>query len=417
MAAILDDLDDNPDWDKSPEESLSDYSIHIIVTGTDLPAIVYHVHRVMLAVRSTHFKSIILPAGSDHARWTQLHMDEDEAALFPLVLDYIYDYNDTRRGPISNENSAKLCKLAHALGIARLMRAVFGFWREHLAWQNMVECCLALAGSEDDALRHRMITLTAENFYTITPTCEILATTPPVFWEAVVKKLMNAAVSTEEKELVSKHWSKLVLAHIKKFHPDGVESVGESTLEAVASEDVLPEIYETDTAWGLLASDNTVHDEPEESVPLSNLQRRILDCLSKSVEHFDEPRGHEMLRKVLMKQSKVFLISLYAKTCVNFSSKLSKKKKDDLERTAEMAAMNHHDQSNLDHLLLGNLVSDASQASHPMTEFMATDSISELTTAENHVEEEEEPTGVILPLARKRGRPKESTAKRRSSRR
>ena len=61
MAAILDDLDDNPDWDKSPEESLSDYSIHIIVTGTDLPAIVYHVHRVMLAVRSTHFKSISLP--------------------------------------------------------------------------------------------------------------------------------------------------------------------------------------------------------------------------------------------------------------------------------------------------------------------------------------------------------------------
>ena len=81
-------------WRQHPSESFSDWTIEVVFDDVSKPTserALYHVHRRVLAVgpkKSDYFATIFKFNGS--ANRNTLRLSKRQAAVFPIVLDYIY---------------------------------------------------------------------------------------------------------------------------------------------------------------------------------------------------------------------------------------------------------------------------------------------------------------------------------------
>jgi hypothetical protein len=78
-------------WRQDPSESFSDWTIEVVCTEEGRRNL-YHVHRRVLAVgpkKSDYFANIFKSNGN--ANRNKLQLNKQQAAVFPMVLDYIYN--------------------------------------------------------------------------------------------------------------------------------------------------------------------------------------------------------------------------------------------------------------------------------------------------------------------------------------
>jgi len=119
------------DWRMDREESLSDWTIEILVNGTVHGT--YHVHKNILSVgskQSLYFSRVFQNKKlKEHKTNTsRIEMEPLAADAFPVLLDYFYIWDDDPR--ITHENAAALHHLGNYLEISRLRIKVQQFWEE-----------------------------------------------------------------------------------------------------------------------------------------------------------------------------------------------------------------------------------------------------------------------------------------------
>jgi len=118
-------------WRQNPSESFSDWTIKVVEkdameTEKDDHCAIYHVHRRVLAVgpkKSDYFANIFKVNNSDNT--TKLQLTKQQAALFPVALDYIYADTDF---DIDTEKAYALYSLGERLINASIIKAVVDYY-------------------------------------------------------------------------------------------------------------------------------------------------------------------------------------------------------------------------------------------------------------------------------------------------
>jgi len=115
-----------------PEESLSDWTVEIVVDGTTHST--YHVHKQNLAVgprRSEYFVKIFSGGGrfaESRDNKSRIELEELNAKYFPELLDYAYE----GKLQLKTENSTALDSMAKYFDMRRLRWEAKQFWQKDI---------------------------------------------------------------------------------------------------------------------------------------------------------------------------------------------------------------------------------------------------------------------------------------------
>jgi len=119
-------------WRLDPEESLSDWTIEIVVNGQ--PNATYHVHKQNLVVgprKSDYFVKLFAEGGRQFAEaencTSRIELEELAAGYFPQILDYLY--LPERKLSFDTNNAAALYSMAKYFGIRLLRYEAKQFWQ------------------------------------------------------------------------------------------------------------------------------------------------------------------------------------------------------------------------------------------------------------------------------------------------
>jgi hypothetical protein len=158
-----DDDDDRLTWRSDPKESYSDWTIEITPIGKTIGAVLYNVHKYVLAAgprRSTYFKGVfnmcIVTESSITA--SRLELEQSAAVAFPIFLDYIYGLDLCMK----KKTAVALRHLANYFGVTSLLKCITEFIQEDTNEENVhiycreallyhdtkiVEACMKVAAS------------------------------------------------------------------------------------------------------------------------------------------------------------------------------------------------------------------------------------------------------------------------------
>jgi len=120
------------DWRMEPKETLSDWTIEVVVDKKTHST--YHTHRVTLSLgskKSEYFERLFQSENfvEQKTRTSRIELDELAAQAFPVMLDFMYSLWDDSKSPITHENSGLCTTLVVTLKFGASERKCVNFGR------------------------------------------------------------------------------------------------------------------------------------------------------------------------------------------------------------------------------------------------------------------------------------------------
>lgn len=288
------DSDDEPpaderlDWRQNPEDSLSDWTIEIIVVDENSNSssndkkngsnTLFHVHKVALAVgarKCEYFGRLFLGAFSESQNaCSRIELHPLAAAAFPNFLDYVY-FDDLS---ITTENATSLHYLGRYFENRRLRWEAKQFWKRDMTMESMGTYYAHAAVFHDDKITDAVVEMCALQTDKITADLSIIQTSTPQLWLDVMQRVP----STRSRNMSN------VLANFCATH---AASIDMATFRELTSPTNLPDI-DAPVALSLidlerkLAPPTQAAAAPAADLPsnndnnaLSDLQQRCLTSL------------------------------------------------------------------------------------------------------------------------------------------
>jgi len=245
-------------WRGDPLQTFSDCTI--IVAISEFESRKYHVHKTILSFgpRSSRYFSRLFMEGSNlynqSQSSTRIELDERDADMFPLFLDFMYDTspdaNDNEslnlnvKEDFSPSNAVSLRHLARVFDCEGLMLAVNKFIKNDLSLNTGPVYLIQAHLYQDDRLVKSAKRLCIENFTSL-ETRSITRLPQELFrsiMTAVIERSKGAHdISIEEEDALSYHLSEVVCQYFEKY-PDRMtvklllELTDESVMPKIASE-------------------------------------------------------------------------------------------------------------------------------------------------------------------------------------
>lgn len=204
-------------WRQSPEESLSDWTIEVVVltTSSNQPqekqeqqeVSVYHVHKHVLAVgprKSAYFCRLFQDGGrfaeSQNAT-SRIELNNELAAkCFPQLLDYLYYPNTSLEESssliLNTQTATGLHFLADYFEIPRLSWETSQFWEKDInneTCSTYYEHALIL---RNDKILQATIHYCIENVMVQRPASHLIQVVEPEFWLALLQENNVTTVAT-----------------------------------------------------------------------------------------------------------------------------------------------------------------------------------------------------------------------------
>jgi len=250
-------------WRMDPAESHSDWTIEITVNekvhGT------YSVHKAILTVgpkKSEYFERLI--RGKDFAECatstSRISMEQVEAEVFPVFLDFIYSKLDDLA--ITNENCVVLHHLGDYYGVDALKECAKEFWNDAIALENSKLIYESAVALKDEAAYEFVVRLLLNNFDCVPADSWILDALEGDFWFRVLKCEMNH----------QQHGMKSIANQSETDHPISMDMFERLTSEM--------EIRSTQAALALLEKEKSVKGESYSIDSPTSLQDRCIETLA-----------------------------------------------------------------------------------------------------------------------------------------
>ena len=227
--------DERLDWRLDPAESLSDWTIQVVVGSGDSTAAVtdYHVHKSVLAVgarKSEYFGRLFLGphAFAEAANCTsRIQLHPLAARAFEFFLDYVYHADGELQ--ISTATATALHYLAGYFENRRLRWESKQFWKADLTLETAGTYHEHAEIFRDDKIATAVADLCVSQINDITPNLSIVRQSTPQLWLEVLQKAKPGS---------SRHLSQL-MASFCGAHRDTLDV---ATYQELTSEASLPEI-------------------------------------------------------------------------------------------------------------------------------------------------------------------------------
>jgi len=246
-------------WKMDPEESLSDWTIEILVGGKTHGT--YHVHKSILAIGDRKSEYFVRLFRSGNHRFAEaadstssIELHPLAAITFPLFLNYLY----SGELDISTETSMGLRNLAGY------------FENRSLRWETKlyirhIFLTIETAGTyyeqsqifHDDKIQSAVVDLCVRHIAEISPNHSIVVdpSITPQLWLDILQKAQEVQPQQPEDSIsISRHLSNLV-ANFCRTHRDTIDGM---TFQELTSETCLP------------------HIDCHAALPLMDLERRLL---------------------------------------------------------------------------------------------------------------------------------------------
>jgi len=264
-------------WRLDPEESLSDWTIEIVVN--DATQATYHVHKQNLAVgprRSEYFVKLFSQGGrfaETKDATSRIELEELASKFFPVLLDYLYDGTL----PLTTDNATALHSMAKYFDMRRLRWEAKQFWQKDIS--NAITCGVYYEHAR--ILNNEKVLDTAtkacsEHILNITKTSRLVHVPEPQFWLKILQSHHTEGGTTEK---FSCHVSTL----IAEFAQQNL-TLESNMFKQLTAPKLLPHIH-VEAALPLIDAERQIV-APDES-RLSNLQKRCIAALSKDWSSID----------------------------------------------------------------------------------------------------------------------------------
>jgi len=281
-------------WRMCPNESLSDWTIKILVGGKLHGC--YHVHKALIAVgpkKSEYFARLFQNEVLDehNASTSSIKLEELAAEAFPAMLDYQYSRDDEL--PVTDENATALCFLGQYFGIRRLCVKAEQFWTNSLDATNCAVYYHHALVFHDEKVTQAVIEKCCEQLDWITEDSPLIEVSDDHLW-IEVSKLRRGKPSP--------HLSNLILSFCS-LHS---KSLDRETFQSLTEESLLP-VVSFEAAVPLLELEKSIIPL-DDGVELSSLQKRCVTALATSWKFLNTPG----IQKALIKLHP--LVSSYALT-------------------------------------------------------------------------------------------------------
>lgn len=260
-------------WQMDPDESLSDWTIEILVAGKVHGC--YHIHKAMVAVgtkKSNYFARLFRNENFQESKTSTscIELEPLAAEAFPVLLDYQYSWSDELR--ITDENAAALKNLAEYFEIHRLRDQAAQFQIDNIDLTNCVMYYKHGKLFHDESIIHIIGKFCSSMLDAIELDSPLLEIPDEKLWIVIVKE-------NQGKECP--HLSNIVLKFCT-LHPECVNAetfsilTGESVLPIVAFEAALPLME--------LEMDKLPLDE---AIKLTSLKKRCVAALALSWKYLN----------------------------------------------------------------------------------------------------------------------------------
>jgi len=302
-------------WRLDPEESLSDWTIQIIVranhTSTssgdgDEITTTYHVHKFFLAVgpRKSEYFATLFSKGGRFAEakdcTSRIPLDELAARSFPILLDYLY--SETYVLPLDTNNATAIHSMAKYFDMRRLRWEAKQFWRKDI--QSPTACGVYYEHArmlKDDKVMEAATESCSKNILRISKTSRLVHVADPEFWLQILRNYKNVCIASEK---TIGHISILIAAFTQQHH----SNLETHVFQKLTDEELLPYIHVA-AALPLMEAERKIV-APEESI-LTNLQKRCVAALVYNWSHMDF-RAQGDIMELAKKQSPLVLAEILA---------------------------------------------------------------------------------------------------------
>lgn len=315
-------------WRLDPEESLSDYTIEIVVNNKKYAT--YHVHKHFLAVgprKAEYFVKLFSGGGrfaENKDATSRIELEELAAKHFPTLLDYFYE-GDL---PLTTNNATALHSMAKYFDMRRLRWEAKQFWQKDISdaktFGIYYEHARILA---DEKVLDAATKSCSENIMTINKSSRLMKVPEPTLWLNILQNQPKEDIAAEQ---FSRHASTL----IAEFANQNLD-LEVAMFQQLTAPKLLPHIH-VEAALRLIDAERQIVAPGEGR--LSNLQERCVAALSKDWNSINlQARSNAMT--LAKKQSPVVLTEILSGT-------LSVAKKD---MGAKMACFHRADFSSQQH--------------------------------------------------------------------
>lgn len=274
-------------WKSDPDTSFSDWTIEILVRETQQRQLFY-LHRNIVGFgprKSNFFKDAFLrhrPNNKD-TNVTKLMLPENQAKVFPMVLDYIY-YTREARQTLTSSRACAMYKIANHLVITSLEKAIVEFYSKNTTLENVSE--YFNSAKEADA-PNLIIASKAKIGSMILKKPELGGLVPPNFLVEIFEVYRQQSETSQKKNqlgnadvLQSKILSKAAYLCISKSK----SSMNTELFDKLTNEKVLP-IIDVYVALSLL---NLSAHFGEGGFKYTSLQKRCVKSVTKDWSKFQK---------------------------------------------------------------------------------------------------------------------------------
>ena len=281
-------------WRGDPLKTFSDCTI--VVATCEFETRTYHVHKTILSIgpRSSRYFSRLFMEGSnlyDQSKSSKrIELDERDADMFPLFLDFMYDTspdaNDNEslnlnvKEDVSPSNAVSLRHLARVFDCEGLLLAVNKFIKKDLSLDTGPVYLIQAHLYQDDRLVKSAKRLCIEHFTSME--ARSITRLPEELFRSIMTAVIERSkgaqdVSIEEEDALSYHLSEVVCQYFEKY-PDRMTV---KLLLELTDESVMPKIA-SEPAIGFTALAREL--DPEEIKPDSEEWKDLVDLCQRCAQ-------------------------------------------------------------------------------------------------------------------------------------
>ena len=324
-------------WRLDPEESLSDWTVEIVLPNNGKMHATYHVHKQNLAVgprKSEYFAKLFSQGGrfaENKESTSRIPMDELAAQSFPIVLDYLYSEGD--KLPLSTNNATALHSMAKYFDMRRLKWEAKQFWQKDI--ERADNCAIYYEHASilnNDKILDAALKVCSERILSITKTSRLIQVLDPEVWLRILQDMKDhqGRQTPFEFEEMARHAS-ILIAEFFQQNP-GLEA---DKFQQLTDENLLPHIH-VEAAIPLLDAERVIMAAALDESRLSNFQDRCIAAIIQDWDSMDlQSQGRAM--ELAKKQSPTVLVEILSGT-LSAAKKNKVKLKNELQtKTKELS--------------------------------------------------------------------------------
>jgi hypothetical protein len=273
--------DDELTWRSDPTQSLSDWTITVINTGTQT-AEHYHVHKNMLAVgkrKSEFFTNVFQEQrkSAKRSNVTELRLPSTAANMIPMLLDYVYAGDKAL--VLSSETAPGMRYLSQYFGMRTLFERIMKFIQKDLSLKTLVAYYKGSTDLCDQKVLGICARHTARNIHLIDISHNLVEVMDPAFFYSVIS---SPGLEGTEKKI---HLS-LLIAKYCQLNKDTLDG---DTFLKLTTEEYLPQIHHSASLCLLeMEADLVIATSLKSMMSMTSLQQRCIQALSSHWREFAE---------------------------------------------------------------------------------------------------------------------------------